>query len=146
MYSRCAPEKRLASVAVSREVTVAPAIPQPRPKATSSTAISPPPVGDSTIVALKIISCILRASEQLGREKIAKILAGSKETSVEPFRALTTYGILAEYPIRSIVGLIDFLIGEGYIDGGEGFRPIIRVTPKGRQFLKDRVPIIIPGA
>jgi ATP-dependent DNA helicase RecQ len=138
--SRCAPEKRM--VVASREITVAPVLPKSNPSKDGT----PPASGDSTIVALKIISCILRASEQLGREKIAKILAGSKETSVQPFRALTTYGILAEYPIRSIVGLIDFLIGEGYIDGGEGFRPIIRVTPKGRQFLKDRVPIIIPGA
>ena len=140
--SRCAPEKGLATIAASREVTVAPVLPKPNP----SKVGTPPSSGDSTIVALKIISCILRASEQLGREKIAKILAGSSEISVQPFRALTTYGILSEYPIRSIVGLIDFLIGEGYIDGGEGFRPIIRVTPKGRQFLKDRVPIIIPGA
>jgi ATP-dependent DNA helicase RecQ len=140
--SRCAPDKRLAAATTSREVTVAPALPQSKP----GKAGTAPASGDSTIVALKIISCILRASEQLGREKIAKILAGSSETSVQPFRTLTTYGILSEYPIRSIVGLIDFLIGEGYIDGGEGFRPIIRVTPKGRQFLKDRVPIIIPGA
>ncbi len=144
--SRCAPENRLAGSAASREVTVAPALPQPRPKATGGKTSNQPATGDSTIVALKILSCILRASEQLGREKIAKILAGSSETSVQSFRSLTTYGILSEYPIRSIVGLIDFLIGEGYIDGGEGFRPIIRVTSKGRQFLKDRVPIIIPGA
>jgi len=140
--SRCAPEKRLSIAATSREVTVAPAPPKLNP----SKSGTPPASGDSTIVALKIISCILRASEQLGREKIAKILAGSSETSVAGFRTLTTYGLLSEYPIRSIVGLIDFLIAEGYIDGGEGFRPIIRVTPKGRQFLKDRVPIIIPGA
>ena len=88
----------------------------------------------------------LRASEQLGREKIAKILAGSEDTSVQGYRELSTYGILSEYPIRSIVGIIDFLIGEGYIDGGEGSRPVIRVAPKGRQLLKDRNPIIIPSA
>jgi ATP-dependent DNA helicase RecQ len=139
--SRCAPEKCLASVAVERPI-VAVAPPALKPKAKQ--AASPPAAGDSTIVALKILSCILRASEQLGREKIAKILAGSNDTSIQNFRGLTTYGILSEYPIRAIVGLIDFLIGEGYIDTGEGFRPTIRVTPKGRQFLKDRVPIIIP--
>jgi ATP-dependent DNA helicase RecQ len=141
--SRCAPEKRLAALAVERPI-VAVAPPVLKPKAAK--AASAPAAGDSTIVALKILSCILRASEQLGREKIAKILAGSSDTSVQSFRGLTTYGILSEYPIRAIVGLIDFLIGEGYIDTGEGFRPTIRVTPKGRQFLKDRVPIIIPQA
>jgi ATP-dependent DNA helicase RecQ len=146
--SRCAPDKRLETAAGARDLV--PAVPALRPKprkVESAPAAAPaPPTGDSTIVALKILSCILRASEQLGREKIAKILAGSTESSVQVYKSLTTYGILSEYPIRSIVGLIDFLIGEGYIDGGEGFRPIIRVTPKGRQFLKDRVPLIIPGA
>ncbi len=142
--SRCAPEKRLEPT-TPREITVASVVAAPMPKA-KAVAATAHAAGDSTIVALKILSCILRASEQLGREKIAKILAGSNETSVQGFRSLTTYGILSEYPIRSIVGLIDFLIGEGYIDGGEGFRPIIRVTSKGRQFLKDRTPIIIPGA
>jgi ATP-dependent DNA helicase RecQ len=135
--SRCAPEKSRYNVAESNEITVAP-IPRTEVKHVEA------PSGDSTVVALKVLSCILRASEQLGREKVAKILAGSKDTSVQGFRSLTTYGIMPDYSIRSIVGIIDFLIGEGYIDGGEGFRPVIRVTSKGRQFLKDRVPISIP--
>jgi ATP-dependent DNA helicase RecQ len=143
--SRCAPEKRLAAAVECPEMAqmavaaIAPPVLKPKAKQAANV-----PAADSTIVALKILSCILRASEQLGREKIAKILAGSNDTSIQTFRGLTTYGILSEYPIRAIVALIDFLIGEGYIDTGEGFRPTIRVTPKGRQFLKDRVPIIIP--
>jgi ATP-dependent DNA helicase RecQ len=141
--SRCAPEKRLEPRALT--AAVLPAVVSPRASIGKSIAVPAAATADSTIVALKILSCILRASEQLGREKIAKILAGSNDTSVVGFRNLTTYGILSEYPIRSIVGLIDFLIGEGYIDGGEGFRPIMRVTAKGRQFLKERTPIIIPG-
>ena len=111
----------------------------------SSTRKAEQPGNDATIVALKVLSCILRASEQLGREKVAKILAGSNELSIQHFRSLTTYGLLKEYSIRSIVEFIDFLIGEGYVDPGDGFRPIIRVTPKGRQFLKERPPIVIPA-
>ena len=30
------------------------------------------------------------------------------------------------------------LIAEGYIDAGQGLRPVIAVTAKGRQFVKDR--------
>ena len=69
-----------------------------------------------------------------------------KDSSVQGYRNLTTYGILPEYSIKSIVEIIDFLIGEGYIDPGDGFRPTIRVTDKGRQLLRERTPIIIPGA
>jgi ATP-dependent DNA helicase RecQ len=96
--------------------------------------------GDSSVVTLKILSCILRAHEQIGREKVAKILAGSKDASIDAFRKLSTFGILPELSIRSIVGVIDSLIEEGFIDPGDGFRPVVRVTPKGRQFLKDRRP------
>ena len=87
---------------------------------------------------MKVLSCILRAKEQLGAAKSRKILAGSEDASVEEFRTLTTYGILSTYPIRAITEIIDNLIAEGYVDAGIGLRPVIGVTPKGRQFLKDR--------
>ena len=136
--SRCAPAKRERVRAVVQPPAAA-REPLPQPRKTQG------PAGDSTIVALKILSCILRASEQLGREKVAKILAGSSDVSIQGFKNLTTYGILPEYSIRAIMGIIDFLIGEGYIDPGDGFRPMIRVTTKGRQFLKERTPLTIPA-
>lgn len=138
--SRCAPEKRHRPVASSvQEAAVATAVAARPASAELSSA-------ESTIIALKVLSCILRASEQLGREKVARILAGSRDVSIESFRTLTTYGILPDYSIRSIVGIIDFLIGEGLIDPGDGTRPVIGVTPKGRQFMKERAPIVIPAA
>jgi len=41
--------------------------------------------------------------------------------------------------------VIDFLIAEGYVDAGQGLRPVIGLTSKGRQFMKERTPIVIPG-
>jgi ATP-dependent DNA helicase RecQ len=134
--SRCAPEKRRITATPLPDVAMMP-VPAQEPTAAAQAS------GEATIVALKILSCVLRASEQLGREKIAKILAGSKEASVQNFRSLSTYGILPEHSIGDIVGIIDLLIGEGYIDPGDGYRPVIRVTPKGRLFMKERPPISI---
>jgi ATP-dependent DNA helicase RecQ len=99
----------------------------------------------STIVALKILSCVLRVHQKLGREKIAKILAGSEDSSVQDYRALSTYGLLAKYSIKSVTGMIDYLIRENYIGQEEGFRPSIYVTAKGESFLKERPEIEIPG-
>ena len=99
----------------------------------------------STTVALKILSCVLRAQEKLGREKIAKILSGSKDSSIEGYRSLSTYGLLADYSIRSVTSMIDYLISENYIGQEEGFRPSIYVTAKGQVFLKERPEIEIPG-
>ena len=54
----------------------------------------------STIVALKILSCVLRVQQKLGREKVAKILAGSEDSSVKDYRSLSTYGLLSNYSIK----------------------------------------------
>jgi ATP-dependent DNA helicase RecQ len=99
----------------------------------------------STIIALKILSCVLRVQEKLGREKVAKILAGSEDTSVQPYRSLSTYGLLSDYSIKTVTGMIDYLISEEYIAQQQGFRPSIYVTPKGQVFLKERPVIEIPG-
>jgi ATP-dependent DNA helicase RecQ len=102
--------------------------------------------GDSaTIVALKIISCVLRVQQKLGREKVAKILAGSEDSSVKDYRSLSTYGLLSTYSIKSVTDMIDFLIAENYIAQEPGFRPSIYVTPKGEIFLKERPEIAMPG-
>src|SRR5215510_1195053 len=73
------------------------------------------PSESATIVALKILSCVLRVQQKLGREKVAKILAGSADTSIENYRSLSTFGLLSDYSIRSVTGIIDHLIAENYI-------------------------------
>src|SRR5207253_11350790 len=133
--SRCEPQKfpRGAGVEVP---AAAPAV-KPKPGATSSES--------ATIVALKILSCVLRVQQKLGREKIAKILAGSGDASVEGYRSLSTYGLLSDYSIKSVTGMLDYLIAENYIAQETGFRPCIYITPKGEIFLKERPEIEIPG-
>jgi ATP-dependent DNA helicase RecQ len=116
-----------------------PAVSVPRTKQREAVQAS------ATIVALKILSCILRAQQRLGREKIAKILAGSVDSSVQDYRSLSTYGLLSDYSIKSIVAMIDYLLAENYIAQDAGFRPSIYVTPKGEIFLKERPEIEIPG-
>jgi len=94
---------------------------------------------------LKILSCVLRVQQKLGREKVAKILAGSEDSSVRDYRSLSTYGLLSKYSIKSVTGMIDYLIAENYVAQEAGFRPSIYVTPKGQLFLKERPQIAMPG-
>src|SRR5215471_18300019 len=141
---RCAPGKRIEPetvVPAAVESTIV-ATPKKDTPAAQAAAVSPE---ESTIIVLKILSCILRAKEQLGRAKVAKILAGSEDISIQSFRKLSTYGILSAHPIKGITDIIDFLITEGYVDAGQGLRPVIGLTPKGRLFMKERTPIAIPG-
>ena len=137
--SRCSPHKFPRDA--KSEVVIAPtpkAYPRPAPAAAA-------PSESPTIVALKILSCVLRVHQKLGREKVAKILAGSEDSSVQDYRSLSTYGLLSDYSIKSVTGMIDYLITENYIGQEEGFRPSIYVTVKGQVFLKERPEIDIPG-
>lgn len=102
------------------------------------------PSQSATTVALKIISCILRVQQKLGREKVAKILAGSEDAAIKQYRSLSTYGLLSTYSIKAVTAMIDHLITENYIAQQSGFRPSIYVTPKGQVFLKERPEIEIP--
>jgi len=110
------------------------------PRAVASTSSD-----SSTTVALKILSCVLRVHQKLGREKVAKILAGSEDSSIHDYRTLSTYGLLSAYSIKSVTSMIDYLIRENYIGQEEGWRPSIYVTTKGETFLKERPQIEIPG-
>ena len=140
--SRCNPHKypRGAAKAVSA------AAPPPAVRAVPSIRPLPSESSESaTIVALKILSCVLRVNEKLGREKVAKILAGSDDVSIKDYRSLSTYGLLSQHSIKSLMAMIDHLIAENYIAQEHGFRPSIHVTPKGRVFLKEKPEIEIPG-
>jgi ATP-dependent DNA helicase RecQ len=137
--SRCSPAKFPRRQNLQPAITTASESPRPaRP-------IAAIPSDSSTIVALKILSCVLRVHQKLGREKIARILAGSDDSSIHDYRKLSTYALLSDYSIKSVTGMIDYLIRENYIGQEEGFRPSIYVTPKGQVFLKERPLIEIPG-
>jgi ATP-dependent DNA helicase RecQ len=138
--SRCAPEKYPRNRSLPAAPAVAVALPTKAKPANGATAAE-----SATIIALKIISCVLRVQQKLGREKVAKILAGSVDSSIKDYRTLSTYGLLSTYSIKSVTGMIDFLIAENYIAQDAGFRPSIYVTPKGQVFLKERPEIAMPG-
>jgi ATP-dependent DNA helicase RecQ len=133
---RCEPQKFPRDAKGAKvEIVVPAAAVKPRPPSSES----------PTIVALKILSCVFRVQQKLGREKVAKILAGSEDASVQDYRSLSTYGLLSQYSIKSVTGMIDYLIAENYIGQETGFRPAIYVTSKGETFLKERPEIEIPG-
>jgi ATP-dependent DNA helicase RecQ len=137
--SRCQPRKFPATASAFPTETAA------QTGRTPSSATASAHSDSSTIVALKILSCVLRVHQSLGREKVAKILSGSKDSSIESYRGLSTYGLLADYSIKSVTSMIDYLISENYIGQEESFRPSIFVTTKGQVFLKERPDIQIPG-
>jgi ATP-dependent DNA helicase RecQ len=133
---RCTPEKyrrtRSSAAAPATEVR--------------QTAAGTDGMQSSTIIALKIMSCVLRVQQKLEREKVARILAGSEDSSVKEYRNLSTYGLLSEYSIKAVIGMVDYLIAQNYMAQEAGVPSSIRLTAKGQEFLKEKPEIEIPGA
>jgi ATP-dependent DNA helicase RecQ len=94
-------------------------------------------MADSLVTAQKILSCILRLGERFGAGYTARVLVGSREQRIIENRhdALTTYGLLAEYPRQTVHDWIEQLVGQDCI-GKAGEYNVLTVTEKGRRVLK----------
>lgn len=88
-------------------------------------------------IAQKILSCILRLGERFGSSYTALVLVGSREQRIIENRhdTLSTYGLLSEYPRRTVHDWIEQLVGQDCISK-EGEYNILAVTDKGCRVLK----------
>lgn len=92
---------------------------------------------DSLVIAQKILSCILRLGERYGAGYTALVLVGSQDQRITENHhdALTTYGLLREYPRRTVHDWIEQLVGQGCACKVGDYN-VLTVTDKGRRALK----------
>lgn len=94
---------------------------------------------DITVDAQKVFSCVVRMKERFGIGVIAQVLKGSKVKKLErySFNELTTYGIMSGRTLDSIKLLIQSLIAEGYMVLTTDAFPVVRITEKAVNVLKN---------
>lgn len=96
---------------------------------------------DITIEAQKILSGIARVQNKyrrgLGTSLIVDMLRGGKSQRLLQLDLdkLPTYGIMKEVPRALLLGYMDFLTLEGYIEQGEGEYPVPRLGPRAKGVL-----------
>ncbi len=92
---------------------------------------------DSLVLAQKILSCILRLRERYGAGHTALVLVGSRDQRITENHhdALTTYGLLSEYPRHTVHDWIEQLVGQNCINKSGEYN-VLTVTDKGRRVLK----------
>jgi ATP-dependent DNA helicase RecQ len=99
--------------------------------------------------ALIILDAVRRLKWNVGREKLAQMLKGSKAKEMQQFGYDKTpyYGRLAQLTIETILDGIEQLCSQGYFKIIGGSRPILRLTPKGEAAIKTRITIAlsVPG-
>lgn len=93
-------------------------------------------VDDALEVGQKILSCVVRLEERYGADYTAKVLVGSSEQRIveRGHQELSTYGILAQFPLRTVRDWTEQLVGQGFLDK-TGEYNTLSLTAAGRQLL-----------
>jgi len=103
---------------------------------------------DVTIEAQKIISCIMRLARQhrtFGKAMIAKSLHGSQEQQIKSrgLDRLSTYGIMAETPIKRIMDIINYLVEKDWISQSNNEYPTLGLTEKSIEVIRGNTQIVM---
>ncbi len=95
--------------------------------------------------ALIVLDCVRRARLPVGREKLAQILHGSKAREIRHFHHDRNpyYGKLAAVPQRDIEAVIAQLVEKGYLKTMGGEYPVLTLTPRGEQALRQKEAIAL---
>ncbi len=96
------------------------------------------PVEDASVLAQKILSCVVRTGQRWGAAHIVGVLRGAR---TEKIRAaghdkVSTYGLLAEMSVPELRGHLDQLIDLGLLHQDGGRFPVLSVTAKGWEVLR----------
>jgi ATP-dependent DNA helicase RecQ len=100
-------------------------------------------VDEPVILGQKILSCVLRLRQSFGVTHVVDVLRGSEAEKVTSrgHHALSTWGLLADAPVRQVRSWIEQLLDQGYLEQTGDRYPVLAVTAAGRRLLKgDAVP------
>jgi ATP-dependent DNA helicase RecQ len=101
---------------------------------------------DATIISQKILSAIIRTGQQFGASYIIDILQGSKNNKIfeHDHHNLSVYGIVDDFSKEDLRHVINQLVSRNLIvKSGDGY-PILKLSPRGNDFLKNREKIWLP--
>lgn len=95
--------------------------------------------------ALIVLDALRRMRWEVGREKLALVLKGSRARDIQQpaYTQNTYYGRLAVFKLAEIEGMISQLIQQGYLKQVGADRPVLQVTPKGETALRQRAAIAL---
>ena len=94
---------------------------------------------DSTVIAQKILSAVIRTGERFGARYVIDVLRGSRSSKVidRGHDALSVHGIARDHSVGELRHLVAQLAGRGLLALGSSDYPTYRVTRAGRAFLRN---------
>jgi len=106
------------------------------------------PVGDSIVVAQKILSCVARVKQSRGIGHVADILLGrtTDKIAAAGHDRLSTFGLLKTETPTAVRGYIEQLIGSDLLARDGDPYPVVRLTATGMALLRGTRGAGSPGA
>ncbi len=95
-------------------------------------------VDEPVVLAQKILSCVLRLRQRWGAGQVVDVLRGRDSDKVMANRhhELSTFGLLADWPIGELHGYLEQLQDGGYLITEGHPYPVLRVTAEGLELLR----------
>ena len=94
---------------------------------------------EPVVIARKILSCVARVGQRFGVAHVANVLCGkdSEQITARRHHELTTFGLLKEAPAAEVKGYVEQLIAHGFLrQTGDAF-PVVALTERGVELLKN---------
>jgi ATP-dependent DNA helicase RecQ len=103
------------------------------------------PAIEPVVLARKILSCVARVGQRFGATHVASVLRGqaSEQVVSRGHDRLSTFGLLPDASNAEVRGYIEQLIGAELLQQSDGVYPVVALTRKGLELLKD--PARVPG-
>jgi len=100
-------------------------------------------VDEPTVVAQKILSCVVRVQQRWGVGQVMDVLRGRRTERVlaSGHHELSTFGLLAAMPVAELRGHVEQLVDGGFLLRTEGDYPVLQVTDTGWTVLKDQTEV-----
>ena len=97
------------------------------------------PAPEPIVLARKILSCVVRVGQRFGATHVASVLRGhaSEQVVARRHNALSTFGLLKDASVAEVRGYIDQLIGLDLLKLNGDEYPVLAVTAKGIELLKN---------
>ncbi len=91
------------------------------------------------VLARKILSCVARVGQRFGATHVSSVLRGqaSEQVVARSHDKLSTFGLLPAASNAEVRGYIEQLTGMGLLQQTDGVYPVVTLTQKGIDLLKD---------
>ena len=101
---------------------------------------------DATEIAQKILCAVLRTNERFGAAHIVDVLRGKnlKRIRDRGHETLSVFGIARDVTDHTLQSFIESLLSAGLLLRSDGEYPVLSLTPKGREYLQQKLTIRLP--